>query len=31
MNCEDEMREKNEMGGGMYVCGGGEEKGKAHS
>jgi hypothetical protein len=29
VNCEKEMREKNEMGGGMYVCGGGEEKRKA--
>ena len=28
MNCEEEMSEKNEMGGGMYVCGGGEEKRK---
>ena len=27
MNCEEEMREKNEMGeGGMCVCGGGKEK-----
>ena len=26
MNCEEEMREKNEMGGGMCVSGGGEEK-----
>jgi hypothetical protein len=30
VNCEEGMREKNEMGeGGMYVCGGGEEKRKA--
>ena len=29
VNCEEEMREKNEMGGGMYVCGGREEKRKA--
>ena len=29
VNCEKEMREKNEMGGGMYVCGGGDEKKKA--
>ena len=29
VNCEEEIREKNEMGeGGMYVCGGGEEKRK---
>jgi hypothetical protein len=27
VNCEEEIREKNEMGErGMYVCGGGEEK-----
>ena len=26
VNCEKEMREKNEMGGGMCVSGGGEEK-----
>jgi hypothetical protein len=29
VNCEEKIREKNEMGGGMYVCGGGEEKRKA--
>jgi hypothetical protein len=29
VNCEEEMREKKEMGEGMYVCGGGEEKRKA--
>ena len=29
MNCEEEMREKNEMGEGGCVCGGGEEKKKA--
>jgi hypothetical protein len=28
VNCEKEMREKNEMGGRMYMCGGGEEKKK---
>ena len=28
VNCEEEMREKNEMGGGMYVCGEREEKRK---
>ena len=28
VNCEEEMREKNEMGGRMYVCGGGEKKKK---
>jgi hypothetical protein len=32
VNCEEEMREKkNEIGEGMYVCGGGEEKIKAGS
>ena len=32
VNCEEEMKEKKWDGwGGMYVCGGGEEKGKAHS
>jgi hypothetical protein len=29
VNCEEEMREKNEMGGGMCVSGGEEEKRKA--
>jgi hypothetical protein len=29
VNCEEEMSEKNEMDGGMYMCGGGEEKRKA--